>query len=38
MIVMRYGCIFVVREIGGLKDIVKLYNEYIGEGDGFGFK
>ena len=38
MIAMRYGCIPVVRETGGLKDTVKPYNEYTGEGDGFGFK
>ena len=36
MIAMRYGCIPVVRETGGLKDTVKPYNEYTGEGDGFG--
>ena len=38
MIAMRYGCIPVVRETGGLKDTVTPYNEYTGEGDGFGFK
>lgn len=38
MIAMRYGCIPIVRETGGLKDTVKPYNEYTGEGDGFGFK
>ena len=38
MIAMRYGCVPVVRETGGLKDTVKPYNEYTGEGDGFGFK
>ncbi len=38
MIAMRYGCIPVVRETGGLKDTVKPYNEYTGEGDGFGFR
>ena len=38
MIAMRYGCIPVVRETGGLKDTIKPYNEYTGEGDGFGFR
>lgn len=38
MIAMKYGCIPVVRETGGLKDTVTPYNEYMGEGDGFGFR
>lgn len=38
MIAMRYGTIPLVRETGGLKDTVTPYNEYTGEGDGFGFK
>ena len=38
MIAMRYGCIPVVRETGGLRDTVTPYNEYTGEGDGFGFR
>ena len=37
MIAMRYGTLPVVRETGGLKDSVKYYNEYTGEGTGFGF-
>ncbi|MDR1832696.1 MAG: glycogen synthase [Fusobacteriaceae bacterium] len=38
MIAMRYGTIPVVRETGGLCDTVTPYNQYTGEGDGFGFK
>ncbi|HJH07923.1 MAG TPA: glycogen synthase [Fusobacterium ulcerans] len=38
MIAMRYSCVPIVRETGGLKDTVTPYNEYTGEGDGFGFK
>ncbi len=38
MIAMRYGTIPLVRETGGLKDTVTPYNEYTGEGDGFGFR
>ncbi|NLW89170.1 MAG: glycogen synthase [Clostridiaceae bacterium] len=37
MISMRYGTVPVVRETGGLKDTVKPYNEYTGEGNGFSF-
>ena len=37
MIAMRYGCLPIVRETGGLKDSVIPYNEYTGEGDGFSF-
>ncbi len=37
MISMRYGTIPIVRETGGLKDTVKPYNEYTGEGNGFSF-
>lgn len=34
---MRYGCLPVVRETGGLKETVVPYNEYTGEGNGFSF-
>ncbi|ACL69451.1 glycogen synthase GlgA [Halothermothrix orenii] len=37
LISLRYGTIPVVRETGGLKDTVKPYNEYTGEGNGFSF-
>ncbi|QUC03508.1 glycogen synthase GlgA [Atopobium sp. oral taxon 416] len=37
MIAMRYGTLPVVRETGGLKDTVKPYNKYTGEGTGFSF-
>lgn len=35
MISLRYGSIPIVRETGGLKDTVKSYNEFTGEGNGF---
>ena len=37
MIAMRYGCIPVVRETGGLRDTVVPYNRFPEEGDGFSF-
>ncbi len=37
LISMRYGTLPIVRETGGLKDTVKPYNEYTGEGVGFSF-
>ncbi|WP_371372311.1 glycogen synthase GlgA [Sporomusa aerivorans] len=37
LIAMRYGSLPVVRETGGLKDTVRSYNEYTGEGNGFSF-
>ena len=37
LISMRYGCLPVVRETGGLKDTVQSFNEYTGEGNGFSF-
>ena len=37
MIAMRYGCIPIVRETGGLKDSVRPYNRFTGEGTGFTF-
>jgi starch synthase len=38
LISMRYGTVPIVRATGGLKDTVKDYSEYTGEGDGFTFK
>lgn len=37
IIAMRYGTLPIVRETGGLKDTVKPYNEFTGEGTGFSF-
>ncbi|MED4977125.1 glycogen synthase GlgA [Heyndrickxia faecalis] len=37
LIAMRYGTLPLVRETGGLKDTVKPYNEFTGEGNGFSF-
>ncbi|MCR5663421.1 MAG: glycogen synthase GlgA [Oscillospiraceae bacterium] len=37
MIAMRYGSIPIVRETGGLRDTVRPYNRYTGEGTGFSF-
>lgn len=37
MISMRYGTLPIVRQTGGLRDSVSCYNEYTGEGTGFGF-
>lgn len=38
LIAMRYGCIPIVREIGGLYDTVENYNPSTGKGNGFTFK
>jgi starch synthase len=38
MVAMRYGCIPVVHETGGLIDTVRPYNKFTGEGTGFGFR
>lgn len=38
MFAMRYGCIPVVRETGGLADSIIPYNRFTGEGNGFSFK
>jgi starch synthase len=38
LIAMRYGCIPVVREIGGLYDTVENFNPTTGKGTGFTFK
>lgn len=37
LIAMRYGCVPIVREIGGLRDTVEPYNQYTGTGNGFAF-
>lgn len=37
MVALRYGAIPIVRETGGLKDTVRPYNEFTGEGTGFSF-
>ena len=37
MIAQRYGTLPIVRETGGLVDTVAPYNQYTGEGTGFGF-
>ncbi len=37
MLAMRYGTLPIVRETGGLRDTVKPYNRFTGEGNGFSF-
>jgi starch synthase len=37
LLALRYGCIPVVRETGGLADTVKPYNKFEGSGTGFSF-
>jgi starch synthase len=37
LIALRYGTLPIVRETGGLKDTVKAYNKFTGEGNGFSF-
>ena len=37
LIAMRYGCLPLVRETGGLKDTVEPYNEHTKQGCGFSF-
>ena len=37
LIAMRYGCIPLVREVGGLKDTVESFNPDTNEGTGFSF-
>lgn len=37
MIALRYGTLPIVRATGGLKDTVKPYNEFTGDGNGFSF-
>lgn len=38
MIALRYGCIPIVRETGGLKDSITPYNMYTDDGNGFSFR
>jgi len=38
LIALRYGSVPVVRETGGLRDTIKPYNQYTGEGNGFSFR
>lgn len=37
LIALRYRCVPIVRETGGLKDTVESYNEFTGAGNGFSF-
>lgn len=37
LIAMRYGCLPIVRETGGLRDTVQAYNQNTGTGNGFSF-
>ena len=37
MIALRYGCVPIVRETGGLRDTIVPYNVYTDEGNGFSF-
>jgi len=37
LIALRYGTVPIVRETGGLKDTVRSFNRYTGEGNGFSF-
>ncbi len=37
MIALRYGCVPIVRETGGLRDTIVPYNMYSDEGNGFSF-
>ncbi|BBB91096.1 MAG TPA: glycogen synthase GlgA [Methylomusa anaerophila] len=37
LVALRYGCVPLVRETGGLQNTVRPYNEFTGEGNGFSF-
>jgi len=37
LIAMRYGCVPIVRSVGGLADTVQEFNPRTGEGNGFAF-
>ncbi|MBO7744946.1 glycogen synthase GlgA [Paenibacillus sp. MWE-103] len=37
LLALRYKSVPIVRETGGLRDTVRAYNEYTGEGNGFSF-
>ncbi|MEN6636943.1 MAG: glycosyltransferase, partial [Clostridiaceae bacterium] len=37
MIALRYGCVPIVRETGGLRDTIVPYNQFTDEGNGFSF-
>lgn len=37
LIALRYGCVPIVRETGGLKDTIQDYHPYTGTGNGFVF-
>jgi len=37
MIALRYGCVPIVRETGGLRDTIVPYNMFTDEGNGFSF-
>ena len=37
LIALRYGCVPIVRETGGLKDTITPYNVFTDEGNGFSF-
>ncbi|WP_411681913.1 glycogen synthase GlgA [Clostridium thailandense] len=37
LIALRYGTLPIVRETGGLRDTIKPYNRFTGEGNGFSF-
>ena len=38
MLALRYGCVPIVRETGGLSDTVQAYNRFDDTGNGFSFR